>query len=303
VDGLTVNLLMMARALARCGEGEEAQAVLARAAGMVERLKLARLGVDLNETRAELHECGALPVPPGETQEQAAARLLEAALEAGRALEGWQPSSRLLLRLARAWAAVGDAKRSFEYAEQAYQVLHRENLRRATNAAAVMRARSDMERDRAELAHQRSLIAALRQASLTDPLTGLHNHRAFHERLRAELQRAIRVHDAFPMMRPGGGVLYALALEYARHGDLRAFLRKFMPDYSRSHLGRFIRKMFQQEIERELRMLEEFVLADQVSDDVGENLIAAAEEARPDEVPFQPLAKPLELVRVRAHAP
>ena len=27
-------------------------------------------------------------------------------------------------------------------------------------------------------------------------------------------------------------------------GDLRAFLRKFMPNYSRSHLGRFIRKMF-----------------------------------------------------------
>ena len=45
-------------------------------------------------------------------------------------------------------------------------------------------------------------------------------------------------------------------------GDLRAFLRKFMPNYSRSHLGRFIRKMFATEIERELRMLEEFVMAD-----------------------------------------
>src|SRR5258706_10225006 len=39
--------------------------------------------------------------------------------------------------------------------------------------------------------------------------------------------------------------------------DLRSFLRKFMPTYSRSHLGRFIRKMFASEIERELRMLEE----------------------------------------------
>ena len=47
-------------------------------------------------------------------------------------------------------------------------------------------------------------------------------------------------------------------------GDLRAFLRKFMPNYSRSHLGRFIRKMFATEIERELRMLEEYVMTDEV---------------------------------------
>ena len=47
-------------------------------------------------------------------------------------------------------------------------------------------------------------------------------------------------------------------------GDLRAFLRKFMPNYSRSHLGRFIRKMFATEIERELHMLEEFVMTDDV---------------------------------------
>ena len=38
--------------------------------------------------------------------------------------------------------------------------------------------------------------------------------------------RAIRVFDAFPLMRPDGQVLYCLALEYARHGDLRAFLHR-----------------------------------------------------------------------------
>jgi protein kinase-like protein len=38
--------------------------------------------------------------------------------------------------------------------------------------------------------------------------------------------RAIRVYDAFPLTSPEGGVLYCLALEYARHGDLRAFLRR-----------------------------------------------------------------------------
>jgi serine/threonine-protein kinase len=70
--------------------------------------------------------------------------------------------------------------------------------------------------------------------------------------------------------------------------DLRAFLRKFMPNYSRSHLGRFIRKMFAAEIERELRMLEEYVLDEDVSDDLGESLMARDEDFEPPEVPFQP---------------
>src|SRR5436189_3027600 len=38
--------------------------------------------------------------------------------------------------------------------------------------------------------------------------------------------RAIRVFEAFPLMRPDGEVLYCLALEYARHGDLRACLHR-----------------------------------------------------------------------------
>jgi serine/threonine-protein kinase len=36
--------------------------------------------------------------------------------------------------------------------------------------------------------------------------------------------RAIRVFDTFPLMRADGAVLYCLTLEYARHGDLSAFL-------------------------------------------------------------------------------
>jgi homospermidine synthase len=36
--------------------------------------------------------------------------------------------------------------------------------------------------------------------------------------------RAIRVFDAFPLMGADGQVLYCLTLEYARHGDLSAFL-------------------------------------------------------------------------------
>jgi len=38
--------------------------------------------------------------------------------------------------------------------------------------------------------------------------------------------RAIRVYDAFPLLRPDGRVLYCLALEYASLGDLRAHLHR-----------------------------------------------------------------------------
>jgi hypothetical protein len=38
--------------------------------------------------------------------------------------------------------------------------------------------------------------------------------------------RTIRVFDAFPVLQPDGQVLYFLALEYARHGDLSAYLKR-----------------------------------------------------------------------------
>jgi serine/threonine-protein kinase len=38
--------------------------------------------------------------------------------------------------------------------------------------------------------------------------------------------RAIRVFDAFPLLRPDGRILYSLALEFALHGDLSAFLSR-----------------------------------------------------------------------------
>jgi eukaryotic-like serine/threonine-protein kinase len=47
---------------------------------------------------------------------------------------------------------------------------------------------------------------------------------AYFGQLLAGHPRAIRVFEAFPLMSQDGGVLYGLALEYARHGDLSAFL-------------------------------------------------------------------------------
>ena len=49
---------------------------------------------------------------------------------------------------------------------------------------------------------------------------------AYFGQLLADHPRAIRVFDRFPVVRPAGPVLYCLALEYARHGDLSAFLQR-----------------------------------------------------------------------------
>ena len=49
---------------------------------------------------------------------------------------------------------------------------------------------------------------------------------AYFGRLLDGHPRAIRVFDTFPLMQSGGHALYCLALEYARHGDLSAFLRR-----------------------------------------------------------------------------
>jgi eukaryotic-like serine/threonine-protein kinase len=52
--------------------------------------------------------------------------------------------------------------------------------------------------------------------------------------------RAIRVFDTFPLMRPDGRVLYYLALEYAEHGDLSAFLHRAEKGWSETTVRREI---------------------------------------------------------------
>jgi serine/threonine-protein kinase len=49
---------------------------------------------------------------------------------------------------------------------------------------------------------------------------------AYFGQLLDDNPRAIRVFDTFPLMRANGQVLYYLALEYACHGDLSAFLHR-----------------------------------------------------------------------------
>jgi|GEM_PF-630623 len=58
--------------------------------------------------------------------------------------------------------------------------------------------------------------------------------------------------------------------------DLRRFLDDYKPGYRRSHFARFMRQEFAEEIEKELRLLEDFVIEDVDVNKFGENLIADA---------------------------
>jgi serine/threonine protein kinase len=49
---------------------------------------------------------------------------------------------------------------------------------------------------------------------------------AYFGQLLHDHPRAVRVFDTFPVMAPSGHVLYCLAMEYASHGDLSAFLAR-----------------------------------------------------------------------------
>jgi len=53
-------------------------------------------------------------------------------------------------------------------------------------------------------------------------------------------ERAIRVFDAFPLVRADGRVVYFLVLEYAEHGDLSAFLRRGGKRFSETAVRREI---------------------------------------------------------------
>jgi serine/threonine protein kinase len=68
---------------------------------------------------------------------------------------------------------------------------------------------------------------------------------AYFGQLLDDHPRAIRVYDTFPMFRPDGQVLYCLALEYARHGDLSAYLRSTTRGWSERTVRREIAGILQ----------------------------------------------------------
>ena len=67
---------------------------------------------------------------------------------------------------------------------------------------------------------------------------------------------------------------YQTSLEF--RDALLGFLRKYNPKYRRTKLARFLKRVWEDEIETELRKMEEFVLDARPAEDLGRNLIADA---------------------------
>lgn len=61
---------------------------------------------------------------------------------------------------------------------------------------------------------------------------------AYFGQLLDEHPRAIRVYDAFPLVREGGGFIYCLVLEYATHGDLSAYLQREVSRWTEASVRR-----------------------------------------------------------------
>jgi len=89
---------------------------------------------------------------------------------------------------------------------------------------------------------------------------------------------------------------YRSAAEFA--DDLTAFLYAVRPDYEPSEIARFLKRLYADDIERELRALEEYVVGDASRQNVGVNLIA---DALPQNAPykeFSPVPGPHEAATV-----
>jgi serine/threonine protein kinase len=67
--------------------------------------------------------------------------------------------------------------------------------------------------------------------------------------------------------------------------ELKAFVTKEMPEFSRSHLGTLLRNLFADEIEEELRMLEDFMVSEAPAPDYGKSLIRTLD---PSGLGFEP---------------
>ena len=148
-------LILRARAEAMAEDFDAALGSLVEAHTLAERHEVTSFAVDFAEAEAEVHERR-----PGGTSTQAADQL-ESALRAGEALKRWQPSSRLLTRLARAWMAAGDQAKSSDYYERALAAHSRETMQRARDRTTALQLRLDAERARAEADHSRRLAQTL----------------------------------------------------------------------------------------------------------------------------------------------
>jgi len=204
-----------ARALILLGRPVEAveQIDRARARAAVEGIKA--YDVAFHETLADAFGEGGAPPPAGLDAARARLSFLTQAAEAGAAQPRWEPSPTLLLKTARARAAVGDLAEAVTLYERSIAANDRDLARRVRDRIAAAQAREEIERARREAEEQQKLALAessrandlqamidtmrqtqealarrteeLERLSMLDALTGVPNRRHLDERVTAEM--------------------------------------------------------------------------------------------------------------------
>ena len=146
-QGLAVNLILQARALAAAARPGEALSVVGEAVEVIDERGLEALWVGVYDVLADLHHRFPLAPPPGMTLPTAALHYAEAMLRDGLRIEGWKPRTTLYAFLARRWAEAGEHTRAYDYARHA---LSTEALETAQ-----------------KMAYPLALLSALRRAELS----------------------------------------------------------------------------------------------------------------------------------------
>ncbi len=108
--------------------------------------------------------------------------------------------------------------------------------------------------------NEMELIFKVRDAKYTKPSS-------INPRVPSDLERMVR-----KAMARSQNSRYSSAMEFA--SDLRSFIHQRAPNYSPGRLGRVLRKLFADEIDKDLRLLEEFVVGKVDPGAVGDNLLA-----------------------------
>ncbi|MES2264040.1 MAG: ATP-binding protein [Pseudomonadota bacterium] len=160
MDDLPHNLIRQARVLSAAHQPREALAAIAEARQLAETFGFAALRVPLMQTLAEIHARHQVAPPPAMTTPDAVTHYLEQALAAGAGIEGWQPSTELLLALSDAWAEAEQPLRALHYARQAVAAEQREGKKQANDRTALAQVRHETEMIRAEAGQQRLIAAA-----------------------------------------------------------------------------------------------------------------------------------------------
>ncbi len=166
-DNLVDSVIHLARAQSAAGRPAEALAAVAEARSLIEEFGFTERIAAVHQALADIHRLHNLPSPSGMQVANARLHHLEQALMAGRAVDGWNASTSLLMALADAWFQAGDAAQAYAYAKEAINTERSDSVKKAANRSMLMQVRHETAQALADAEHHRTLAATLSQQSQT----------------------------------------------------------------------------------------------------------------------------------------